>query len=167
MPHYEIHHIPIFNKYQYREISEALTALHARLFNIPPSLVLITFHLAWKVNGNGHTDSDTQYMTLGYQRVWTNYVNVHLQPSPNTNPIEAKQKLNVLAEEINKIWNKYARPNMGRFHFWRRFSDRWYDEIANAADVNAPGTLQAMRSLHNIFVMWDVAVHVSVDKVRE
>jgi hypothetical protein len=97
----------------------------------------------------------------------TNYNKVHLQPNPNTNPAEEKLKLNVLAEEINKIWNKYGRPNMGQFHTLRRFNDRWYEGIANRANLNAPGTLQTVRSLHNVFAMWDVVVHVAVDKVRE
>jgi len=104
-------------------------------------------------------------MTLGYQRVWSNYVNVHLQPSANTNPVEEKQRLNVLAEGVNKMWNKYARPHMGRLRFW--ILDRRREEIANAADVNAPATLRDIRSLHDVFVMWDVAVHVSADKIRE
>jgi hypothetical protein len=73
-------------------------------------------------------------MALRYQRVWANYNKVHLQPSPNTNPTEEELKLNVLAEEINKIWNKYGRLNIGWFHILRISNDRWYEEIVNRAD---------------------------------
>ncbi|KAF1944408.1 hypothetical protein EJ02DRAFT_452510 [Clathrospora elynae] len=168
MPHYEIHHSCPLDKTQYQSLTTAITNLHCRLFTAPSAFVNITFHHTsnckgriWKrtdTKDNSYPDSDTQYMAVGGQKVWTNYIIGHLRPRGPDN----REKLNELVQEIMRIWDMYARPKLKSIHAhtpWvgpRRLEER-NEEIARKAGAKASNRLDDARALHNVFIMEDIA----------
>jgi hypothetical protein len=158
MPHYEIHHsCPLIN-YQYETLSNDLTDLHRRFFANPSACTLITFHAAKTPPDAVYPDKDTQYMSIGGTCVWTNYINVHLKPG------HSKEKLEELASEINKAWNMCARQPFGKKRmpiFGHVKAIKNFEENVQKADVDARGSMKDERSLHDVFIMEDIALHVA------
>lgn len=158
MPHYEVHHTCDLRPSQADAIASALTSLHCHLFSAPSMFVNVVFHttsrFVYKPSNKSYTIGDTQRTYVGGKRHETNYIIAHIRPRRPEN----KEKLNILVQEIVKVWNKYARTvikDPGQ-EFHRRTTRAKDQRKFETADLNAPGRLDDLRALHNCFVMQDI-----------
>ncbi|KAI2479866.1 hypothetical protein Ptr902_09131 [Pyrenophora tritici-repentis] len=151
MPHYEIHNsyrVPTYNK---RKLAADLTSLHTRLFGTPKGFVTVTFHRTtdWRMNLQiraRETFSNTQFISVGGQKAWTNTIICHATAGAEYN----RAKLRQLVIGIAVAWNWYSRPWI--VEHWRE--DEWTDV------KGIMGPVKDRKALHEVFVMSDVAAHV-------
>jgi hypothetical protein len=160
MPLYEIHHSVPLLPAQLSTLAKAITNLHCSTFSAPSSFVNIVFHPS--------TTSETTIgpaIFVGGAQHETNYIIGHLRPRSS----KPADQLNILTAELTKIWNQVVRSGDNPLrdtpkspgttsnpeppdHF-----DLTSERSSSSESMDLHGRLDDPLSLHNIFIMEDIA----------